>query len=189
MTKITISGVPGSGKTTTGKILAKKLKCKFLSVGGVRREIAKEKGLTIQELNKIGETEKWTDEVVDKKQIEIGKKEENFVFEGRLSWYFIPNSIKILLLVNEKEGAKRVRKEKRASEQKTKSVYEQIKINKERAKSDKKRYKNIYGIKNFLDQKNFDIIIDTSSLTPKEVVEIILKQLKNIKNFKQKNFF
>ncbi|NCN51744.1 AAA family ATPase [archaeon] len=185
MTKITITGEIGSGKTTIGKVLAKKIDCNFLSVGGLRREIAKERGLTIQELNKIGETENWTDKIVDKKQIDLGKTKKTFIFEGRLSWHFIPNSFKIFLKVNEEIGAKRVLSEKRDSEEKTNLIKEQIKINKKRSESDKSRYKSIYGIENFFDKKHFDLIIDTSSLTPEEVVEIILTQLKDTKKFKQ----
>ncbi len=188
MTKITITGEIGSGKTTVGKILAKKMECDFLSVGGLRREIAKEKGLTIQELNKIGETETWTDEVADKKQIEIGKIKEKFIFEGRLSWHFIPNSFKIFLYVSKEVGAKRVLEEKRNSEQKIDSLTEQIKINQKRSESDRKRYKLAYNIENFFDKKHFNLIIDTSSLTPEEVVKIILKQIPKQKKFKRSFF-
>ena len=122
MVKITITGEIGSGKTTVGKILAKRIDCDFLSVGSLRREIAKEKGLTIQELNKIGETETWTDEIADQKQIELGKRSSNFVIEGRLSWHFIPNSFKIFLDITKEEGAKRIIIEKRDSEQNRQST-------------------------------------------------------------------
>jgi len=36
MVKITISGLPGSGKTTVGKNLAKIFGSKFISVGDIR---------------------------------------------------------------------------------------------------------------------------------------------------------
>ncbi|MBU0540313.1 AAA family ATPase, partial [Patescibacteria group bacterium] len=62
---ITISGVPGSGKTTVAKILAERLGMKFYSMGDLRGKMATERGLTIDELNKLGETEAFTDNDVD----------------------------------------------------------------------------------------------------------------------------
>lgn len=190
MVKITITGKIGSGKTTVGKMLARKLKHPFLSVGDIRRQIAQERGLTIQELNKVGESESWTDEVADKKQIDLGKIKNEFVIESRLGWFFIPDSIKIFLYVSSEEGARRVLNEKRSSEQKTNSLKEQIEINKKREEgSDKIRYQKIYKIENFLEKNHFDLIIDTSKISPEEVLSIILQTLKNINNFKHKNSF
>ena len=99
MVKVTITGVPGSGKTSVGKLVAEKLGLKFFSVGDMRGQMAKERGITLTELNKIGEREGWTDKQVDDYQKEFGRKEDNFIFEGRLSFHFIPDSIKILYLL------------------------------------------------------------------------------------------
>jgi len=46
---ITISGLPGSGKTTVAKKLSKKLNYEFISVGDLKGQFAKEKGMTIDE--------------------------------------------------------------------------------------------------------------------------------------------
>jgi len=52
---ITISGLPGSGKTSVGKLIAERLGYEFLSIGDLRGSFASKKGLTIDELNKLGE--------------------------------------------------------------------------------------------------------------------------------------
>ena len=88
---ITINGTPGSGKSTVAKFLAKKLKLRHYSMCDLRRKMALEKGMTIDELNKIGEKEAWTDKDADNCQKKLGKKEDNFIIDGRLSWFFIPN--------------------------------------------------------------------------------------------------
>lgn len=178
--KITMSGLPGAGKGTIGKMLAEHFKIKFMSVGQFRRNLAMEQGLTIEELNKIGETENWTDELADTHQQKLNDSDEKFIFEGRLSWYFIPNSIKLFFTINENIAAERIFKNQRDSEKKFNFVEEVVEYNKERNQSDILRYNKIYGIENCYDKANFDIIIDT---TNKTIENVYLETIKKIKNF------
>jgi cytidylate kinase len=173
--RITINGIPGSGKSTVAKYLAKKLKFKYYGIGRMRREIAKEKGMTIAELNKLGEKEAWTDIEIDDFQKKLAKK-DNFIADGRLSWNFIPNSIKIFLTVKPEIGAKRIFKEKR-KEERYENVKGEMRALKERLKSDVKRYKKYYGIKNIYDLKNYDIIIDTSDMSRGQMKKAVLNAI------------
>ena len=75
---ISISGTPGAGKSTVAPMLADKLGYKRYYMGGLRREAARKRGLTIEEYNKLGETDPSTDLEVDRYQEELGKKENNF---------------------------------------------------------------------------------------------------------------
>jgi cytidylate kinase len=177
--KITISGNPGAGKGELRKLLSKKLKIPSFSVGDLRREFAKRKNITIQELNKLREIDPSTDKDADKFQQEWASEKKEFILEGRLSYYFIPNSIKIFLKVNAKIGSTRILKNMRETEQKVKSLEEQITITQERIRSDIKRYHEIYQIKNCYDEKNFDIVINTSNLTIKKVLDEVIKKLKD----------
>ena len=174
--KITISGFPGAGKTTIGKLISENLNCKFHSTGSFRREEAKKLGMTIQEYNELAEKDDSTDLIADHFQKELGKTNENFVFEGRLSFHFIPNSIKILLTVDPKEGAKRILDENRSSEQKIKTINKQIKINTYRINADEKRYQKLYGL-NCYEKSNFDIVIDTTNKTIDKVLEETLEKI------------
>ena len=79
--RLTINGIPGSGKSTAAKLLAKKLKLKYYGMGQMRREIAKERGLSIAELNKIGEKDAWTDNAVDDFQKKLVKKDKLFLID------------------------------------------------------------------------------------------------------------
>ena len=54
---VTISGTPGSGKSTVGKLIAKKLGLKHYSIGNLMRSMAKEKGLTLGELGELAKTD------------------------------------------------------------------------------------------------------------------------------------
>ncbi|MBI5148601.1 cytidylate kinase family protein [Candidatus Pacearchaeota archaeon] len=181
--KITIAGQNGSGKSTVAKFLAKKFKLKHYSAGDLRGQIAMKMGITIDELNRLGEKEFWTDKIIDEYQRELGKKEDNFVIDGRLSFYFIPDSIKIFLRVDPQVGAERIFKNPRPDEEKKNSAAEIKKMITERYKRDIARYKKYYHV-NIEDLSNYDIIIDTTKLSEKEVGEAIIKAIKKI----QKDF-
>ena len=50
---ITISGKPGSGRTSIAQLLARELKSKVLRAGKIREQLAEEKGLGMDELNEL----------------------------------------------------------------------------------------------------------------------------------------
>jgi CMP/dCMP kinase len=177
---ITVSGVVGAGKGTVCRMLSKKLGYNYYSMGDLRRKMALERGMTIEEFNKLGEKEAFTDNDADEYQKKLGKIEDNFIMEGRLSYYFIPDSLKVFLYVDSKEAAKRIFHDKRSdriNQKKVKDIHEQERLTIERNASDKLRYKKYYGIEDFTDKKSFDLYIDTYHLTPEQVVEKILKRV------------
>ncbi|MEM2932613.1 MAG: nucleoside monophosphate kinase [Candidatus Pacearchaeota archaeon] len=175
--QITITGTPGSGKTTLAKALAKKLKLKFYSTGEIRREIARLFGMDIDELNRLGEKYSFTDKCIDEMIKKVLEK-KSFILDGRLGWRFFPRSIKIFTFCNLDIAAKRILKARRRSEKEYKSVEEVKKEIIKRMQSDKKRYKKYYNIKNIYDIKGYDIIIDTSYLNKKEMIKIAINCIK-----------
>jgi len=181
---ISISGVPGSGKTSVAKILAAKRGMTFYSMGNLRGKMAKERGMTIDELNKIGEQDATTDTSVDEYQKQLGTKEDNFVIEGRLSWHFIPNSFKIFLACDPKESARRIFEarrhaaEERSDEPLYTSVEEAERDIAERVASDKRRYAKYYGV-DYQDPSHYDLVIDTTAMNgPEETAQAILDEIR-----------
>lgn len=178
---ITITGLPGSGKTTIVKLLSEALQLPWYSVGDLRGKMAEERGITIDELNAIGEQEAFTDKDVDDYQKTLGNSRSSFIIDGRLSWYFIPSSFKIFLDVNDVVGATRIfdaiKKGERKDETSCQTIEDTKKMIRLRIESDDRRYQKYYGV-HFLDRSNYDLLIDTSSLTPDEVANKILETLK-----------
>lgn len=146
-------------------------------MGDLRGEMATKKGITINQLNKLGETQKWTDKEVDDYQKELGEKEDNLILEGRLSFHFIPNSKKIFLTVPPEIGAKRISKDTRDDEESFETIEDLTNQIQKRIQSDKLRYKKYYNIDSY-DTKHYDIVIDTTNITIQETVDQILEQIK-----------
>lgn len=178
MAKITIFGMAGTGKTSTGKEVAKRLGYEFFSGGDFMRDTAKSMGITLMELEELSKHEDKYDIERDKIIAEFGRTNDNFVVEARLAWHFIPDSFKICFLCDfnkrteriagrEKKDVEVVREETRARE---KSIYD--------------RFEKYYGIKDFEDEKHFDMIIDTATMSLSEVIETIIKKLREKKFIK-----
>ncbi len=172
---ISFSGAAGSGKSTIAKMLAKELNWPRYYIGGIRRQKAAEKGLTLAEYNLLGEKDFSTDEEVDLYQKELGEKEDNFIIEGRTSWFFIPHSLKIYLDVSSEEGANRVYNDLISDEQNNRnedsnvnSYQAVLESMKKRKKSDIERYKKYYNFDVF-DFSHYDYVLDTTNLSINEV--------------------
>ena len=182
---ITISGNAGSGKTTIANIISKKLSLKSYYIGGLRRDIARDKGMTLEEYNKLGETDPSTDNDVDDYQKKLGETEDNFIIQGRTSFHFIPNSIKLFIHVDIDEGAKRIwgdiqKDPEKRNEGDLKSLEDVKTSMKNRLESDKKRYHKYYGIDAY-DESNYDLVVDTTNLTSDQAVEQVLQFIKDCK--------
>lgn len=168
---ITISGEPGSGKSTVAKLLAKELKFKHYSTGDLFRKLAVDMGVSFKELGKLALTDKKIDKRIDDYSRKLGEKEDNFVMDSRLGYHFIPDSVKIFLKVEPVEGAKRILSHKRQEEE-FKTLKEAAEGIRERRHLENERYNKLYKI-DMENPKNYDLVIDTTSIPAKEVVKKI----------------
>ena len=180
---ITISGLPGAGKSTVGRLLAQKLHYPFYSMGNMRRQAALARGLTLAEFNRLGESDPSTDTMVDDLQVKLGQEQKDFVIEGRTGWYFLPQSKKIFLRVDPLVGAQRIfqslAKNRRPNEDKNlNDVNAVVKSTAERLASDRRRYEK-YINADVYDESHYDIIIDTSRVSIDEVVRKLENFLKS----------
>lgn len=173
MTVITISGPPGSGKSTVGRLLEKKLGLEYIYSGMLFRKQAEKHNMSLSEFSKYCEKNEEIDKKLDEHQLKLLKK-GNIILEGRLAgWLAYKNSIpalKVMLDADIETRAKRITKRGNADKKNKKK--EIIK----REKSEALRYKKYYNI-DLKDKSIYDLIIDTKNKKPEEIANIIIQHI------------
>ncbi|MBU0758625.1 MAG: cytidylate kinase family protein [Nanoarchaeota archaeon] len=186
---ITISGVSGSGKSTTAEILAQKLSYKKYSMGDLQRKLAEKYKLTTVDFSKMEAKDPKFDLERDNIMKELGEKEDDFVIDTWLGARFIPHAFKVFLDSDLEKRAQRIFEEnnlgrnaagvshKRISEKKFKSVDDVKEFLMQKETINRDRWLRLYKF-DFLDKSNYDLVLDTTDMTIREIVNEILQEMK-----------
>ena len=176
---ITITGELGSGKSTVAKLLVQEHGFAYYSTGSIQREIAKDMGITTLELNQLmtNDINNEYDKMIDDKTIEISRNntEMDLVFDSRMAWHFVDKSFKVYVVVDNSVAANRVITAGRGKEEQYASVEEAAKSLQKRKQLEDQRFAEMYAV-NTTDFSNYDLIIDSSSITPEELMEIVYER-------------
>ena len=180
---ISFSGWPGAGKSAVAKRLATELGWPYYSMGQLRRQAAKRRGLTLSEYNELAMTDISTDLEVDEYQAQLGQEEDNFIIDGRTSWHFIPHSYKIFLNVEPLVGAQRIFQDLQKSNERNEgdnlnSVEAVLANNYQRVANDRQRYRQYFNIDAY-DLANYDEVVDTTNLDLDQVVTVVSQLVYN----------
>ncbi len=176
---ITITGVPGSGKSSTADKVAQALNYQRFSSGDFMRNIALDMGISLNELGKIAETDGGKVDTRIDDQVRSAGEKENLVVDSRLAFHWIPESFKVFLDLPLEISKERIFQSLQNNKLRIESegladideVYRKIT---ERLANERKRYKELYGIENHTDPKNFNLVVDTNENNLEQVVEIVL---------------
>ena len=172
--RITISGPPGSGKTTACSKLSERLGLEAVVFGKIFRQLAAEKNLTLGELGAIAEQDPSIDKMIDSRILDIARANEDIILESRLSAYMLSRNdipaFKIYLDASPDVRMARVgvREGETFEEAYAKTI--------DRQRSEAKRYMMYYGI-DIEDKSVYDLLINTDNLDPDQVLSTILKSL------------
>ncbi len=176
---ITICGLPGSGKSSTATGVAMALAYKHYSTGDLFRAIAKERGVSIEEINKQAELEQEIDHEVDERTKQM-VNESDLVIDSRMAWHWMPTSFKVFLKIDPRTAAERTFKhmqEKGRVSQNASSVEEVYQNTVARTESEIKRYGNLYNV-DYKDETHYDLVVDTAQHTLDEVIHIVTTKYK-----------
>lgn len=173
-----ITGYLGSGKTTICKKLQEQYGFERIYAGGILREIAQNMGMSILEFTKYrleNDEGKKYDQIVDEYTVRIAKEnpDKNLIFDSRLAWHFIPSTFKIFVLVSPYEAALRTYLTRKESDESYSSIEEAKELLVERRIAENRNYKKIYGV-NCENLEQYDLVIDTTSISTDEAVKIIM---------------
>jgi CMP/dCMP kinase len=173
---ITLSGDIGSGKSAVGKLLAQLTGFELLSTGSIQRSIATKLGITTLELNERSAKDRTVDDQIDQRTIELGNTRDRFIMDSRLAWHFIHEAFKVFLTVEPRIGGERVFNAARPEERHG-SIEMAVENNLTRQKLEQERWGNLYGVQ-LRNYANYDLVVDTSSITPEEVATRIFDAYK-----------
>lgn len=178
---ITISGDPGAGKSVVSKELAKRLGYTRYYMGKIHREYAREKGLDLNTHLEQCRQDPTVDREVDEFQKTL-KDKDDIIVEGRTSFHFLPDSIKVFFRVEPDMGARRIIKDvdthpDERNEAVDHNQHEEVVKVRKREAEDRERYRKLYGI-DILDMSNYDIIIDSTQMGVDQQVNKTLEELR-----------
>lgn len=162
---VAIGGPIAVGKSTIAGVLAGRLGVPCISAGGVFREVARRRGLTVVELNRLAEDDPTIDRDLDRLQGELAHGGP-CVVESRLSGWMVDADLKVWLDAPLEIRAARVAgREGQVSDE----ARQDLLI---RERSEWSRYKALYDI-DMTDRAPFHLVIDTSRWDPEVIVDAL----------------
>ena len=169
----------GAGKTTLAERLSQALEYEELYIGGIMREIAEERGLSIEAFYEQLKDEPDLERSIDDRQARMMHEKDNLIIQGRVAWFFAKESpfkvFNIFLGVSPEVGAKRSLER---VENGGHTQDDMVNTNALRTQLELQRYHALYGIEDFLDPKHYDFVLDTTDLTEMRVLERIMREIK-----------
>lgn len=171
---ISITGTPGSGKSTICRILTAEHGFRVFSTGAMQREIALQHKVSTLKMNQLMARDLRYDHAIDHAVAKLSaeRQSETLIFDSRMAWKFAANSFKVFLTVDPLVAAARVVGGRRGQEE----VYASMEDAKlrliERGRLENQRFTEIYGVDN-LDYSNYNFVLDATNAAPEELADII----------------
>ncbi len=160
---VTLTGPPGSGKSTAGRLAAGLLGLEYVSAGAIFREEAARRGLDLAAFSRFAEGHAEVDRALDERMLALASPER--LLEGRITGALLRRrGVPTVYLVVTARAEVRVA---RLAQRDGLSAAETERLTRDREASERERYQRYYGID--LTREPADLTVDSSDLPPDEV--------------------
>jgi cytidylate kinase len=166
---LTVSGPPGSGKSTAAAALAEAFDLEHVSGGDIFRALADERGYTPLEFNKLAEDDDQIDRDLDARLREIAIERDDLVLESRLAGWLAGEHADFKFWL---DAPVAVRGE-RIAEREGKDAEAAAEETAAREASEAKRYDAYYGI-DIGDRSIYDLSMNTARWGESEMVDVLV---------------
>ncbi len=166
---ITVSGYHGSGRSTHATRLAETFGLRYVSSGTIFRQIAKERGLSLEEMSKLTEEDSEIDRMIDERAKEESKQLGVVIDATLAGWMAEDPDIRIFLLTSFEERIRRI------ADREDISYEESEKETVAREKSEMERFRIYYKV-DIEDLSIYDVVLNTE-LFEVDATALILKSV------------
>lgn len=166
---ITVSGYHGSGRSTHATRLAETFGLRYVSSGTIFRQLAQERGLSLEEMSKLTEEDSEIDRKIDERAKEESKKSGVVIDATLAGWMAEDPDIRIFLLTSFEERTRRI------ADREDTSLEEAEKETAAREESEKERFRTYYNV-NLDDLSIYDVVLNTE-LFEEDATARILKSV------------
>jgi cytidylate kinase len=163
--RIAISGKSGCGNTTVTTLVSNQLGVNMVNY--TFRNLAKDEGMSFEELRQAAEEDSKWDLLLDKRQIERANSAPCVLGSRLAIWLWEEADLKVYLTASEEVRAKRIAGRENKD---WKTILEKTQ---QRDRLDHERYKKLYQIDNDYPTPA-DLVIDVEKKTPQAIAEEII---------------
>jgi cytidylate kinase len=168
---LTVSGPPGSGKSTAGRMVAARRGLEYISAGDRFRAEAARRGLDLAAFSRLAEQDDSIDRSLDDQMVALARPGR--LLDGRIQGALLRRrGIPVRdILVTAREEVR----VQRLAERDHQALDVARDLTRGREASERRRYLRYYGIE--VDREPSDLTVDSSDRTAEEVVGLILEFL------------
>lgn len=165
---VTVSGLAGSGKSTTAAGLAEAFDFEHVSGGDIFRELAAERGYTPVEFNELAEEDDSIDRDLDRRLYTIARERDDLVLESRLAGWLAGEFADFRIWLNAPPDVRAAR----VADREDKPVAQAREETRRREESEAKRYAEYYDIP-IEDLSIYDVALNTARWSPDDTVGVL----------------
>lgn len=169
---ITVGGPHGTGKSTYAKALANALRLRYVSAGDMFRDLARDRGVTLESLSKMAAEDPAIDRAIDDRT-KVEAKRGGVVIDAQLGAWMTKELADVKLLIVAPDDVRF----RRIAERDWISVAEATKQTLAREHIQRQRYREYYGL-DVGDLSIYDLRIDTDIYPIEKAKSIIIESVR-----------